>query len=554
MPRARLVMKDSPTTSYPIDGDELIIGRSEECDIRLPDRFVSRRQACLRVKEDGFELENLGANPALVNGAPLDRRQLVDGDVIRLGKTQLVFKVEMEKPVETAPPLSPEQEAMEAMTVFLTVPRLEPHGPRFVITDPEGKTTVHVIDKDALLLGRSAESDIQLSHPTVSRRQGVVRYRDGGYVIRNVSAAASLVLNGSPITEERLYSGDDLTVGAFRLTFLSDRPEDARAVPQETTLTPTPIRTSTWPIWTALILVVLGAGAYVAYDRWYEPMKSEKSLELVLADASKADFTRSREILGKLLESDLPADVQGRVQALLTQRTLDEARRLDEAGNAREARSLLTAFITRYGAAGEAHGIQDRLDEYRFRDGQQQEASGEYLAALQEFSAITIGSPLFAEAQKAVSRIWQSYQQKSAPRLPTAELLEEAEAHFAAKRYTTPLGNNAYALYRSVLALEPNNPTALQRIEEMKAFYREIGMRYYQQKNCQAAFSFLERYLVIDPHDPDIREKANNCTKGSVAKRSKPTSGASTSSGAATPLQDPVKSLLEDPAAQSPPR
>ncbi|MHC1742002.1 MAG: FHA domain-containing protein [Syntrophobacteraceae bacterium] len=552
MPRARLVMKDSPTTSYPINGDELIIGRAEECDIRLPDRFVSRRQACLRMTGEGYELENLGANPTLVNGAPLDRKLLIDEDLITLGKTQLVFR--LEKATEPAPTLSPEQEAIEAMTVFLTVPQFEPHGPRFLITDPEGKSTVHVIEKDALLIGRSSESDIHLNHSTVSRRQAVVRFRDGIHVIRNVSAAASLALNGSPVTEERLYTGDELTMGAFRLTFLSDRPEDLRPVYQEPQPMPTPARSSSWPAWVALVVVLLGAGSYMAYDRWYLPMKSEQSFELVLTEASRADFSRSKEILGTLLETDLPSDVQDRAQRILTQRTLAEAKRLDEAGSAREARSLLSAHLTRYGAGGDALAIQNLLDEYRFREGQRQEASGDYLSALQEFSTITIESPLYTEAQQAVSRIWQSYQQKSAPQLPTSQLLEEAEAHFAARRYTTPLGNNAYALYKSVLALDPNNQTALQRIEEMKAFYREIGTRYYQQKNCPAALSYLERYLVIDPQDPDIREKANSCTKGASVKRPKQTGGSPMDSGSAPSQQDRVRNLLEDPAAQTPPR
>jgi pSer/pThr/pTyr-binding forkhead associated (FHA) protein len=552
MPRARLVMKDSPTTSYPINGNELIIGRSEECDIRLPDRFVSRRQASLRMTINGYELENLGANPTLLNGTPVDRKLLSDEDVITLGKTHLVFKLQKEE--ETAPALSPEEEAMAAMTVFLTVPQLEPHGPRFLVTDPEGKTSVHLMDKDALLLGRSAESDILLSHPTVSRRQGVVRFRDGGYVIRNVSAAASLAMNGKPVTEERLYSGDELTAGAFRITFLSDRPEDSRPTLTEALQAPAPARSVSWPAWILLITVLLGVGAYIAHDRWYVPMKSGKALDLALEEAVRADYPQARETLNKLLERDLPADFQDKAQAILTQRTLAEAKRLDESGNTREAKALLAAYLTQYGATGDARTIQELLDEYRFRSGKREEAIGEHLAALQEFSAIGIESPLYGEARKAVSRIWQSYQQRNAPQLPTAQLLEEAEAHFAARRYTTPLGQNAYALYRSVLAMDPSNTLALQRIEEMKAFYREMGTRFYQQKNCQAALSYLERFLVIDPHDSDIREKANNCTKAASTRRPRQAAGSSGSQGAASTQQDRVRNLLEDPATQEPAR
>lgn len=555
MPRARLVLKDSPTTSYPIHGDELVIGRSDECDIRLPDRFVSRRQALLRMTANGYEIENLGGNPTLVNGDPLQRKLLRDGDVITLGRTRMVFRPETPSESDSAE-LSPEQEAIEAMTVFLTVPRVEPHGPRFLITDPDGRTSVHVIEKDALLVGRSTDSDIHLKHPTVSRRQAVVRLKDGTYVIRNVSGAASLILNGSPITEERLHSGDELTMGAFRITFLSDRPEDARPTRQEAQPAAMPARASSWPAWVGLIVVLLAGGAYIAYDRWYVPMKMEKTFELTLAEAEMVEFPQAREILSRLLESELPGDVQDRVEAALAQRTLAEAKRLHSAGKSREAKSLLAAHVARYGSgtSGEARAVQNLLDEYRFQGGQREEAAGEYLLALQEFSAIGIDSPLYAEAQRAVSRIWQTYQQQSAPQLPIAQLLEEADIHFAAKRYTTPLGNNAYALYRSVLAMDPNNQTALQRIDEMRAFYRETGNRYYQQKNCQAALSYWERYLVIDPQDPEIREKANLCTKGAAPRRARPSTGSAAGSGTSTPQQDPVRNLLEDQPLMAPPR
>ncbi len=551
MPRARLVLKDSPTTTYPIHEDDMVIGRSDECDIRLPDRFVSRRQARLRRTSAGYEIENLGGNPTLVNGNPLERKLLQDGDVITFGKTQLVFRPDTQ-PEGSPMDLSPEEEALEAMTVFLTVPKVEPHGPRFLITDPDGKTSVHPIEKDALLLGRSTESDVHLKHPTVSRRQAVVRFKEGAYIIRNVSGAATLNLNGKPITEERLFSGDELTMGAFRLTFLSDRPEDTRPVIQPSPPSPVPTRTPSWPAWLGLIVVVLAASAYIAYDRWYLPRKTEKTFELVLAEAEKADYPRARDILNRLLDGDLPGDVQDRIETMLAQRTLVEAKRLDASGETQEAKALLSAHVARHGAGTStaSRAVLDLLDELRFQGGQREEAAGRYLQALQEFSAIGIDSPLYTEAQRAVSRIWQSYQQQSAPQLPIAQLLEEAEVHFAAKRYTTPLGANAYALYRSVLAMDPTNQLALQRIDEMRTFYRETGNRYYQQKNCAAALSYWERYLVIDPQDPEIREKANLCTRGTVSRRPRPSGVTSNAPGPITPPRDPVSNLLED---QSPP-
>jgi hypothetical protein len=52
-----------------------------------------------------------------------------------------------------------------------------------------------------------------------------------------------------------------------------------------------------------------------------------------------------------------------------------------------------------------------------------------------------------------------------------AQLLKEAENHFRAKRYLTPVNQNAYSVYQAVLALEPQHRLALQRIEQIKLFY-----------------------------------------------------------------------------------
>ncbi len=67
-----------------LDQDEIIIGRSPECDMVIPDRKVSREHARLRKTPDGVVVEDLGSkNGTHVNGSPInDPVLLQDGDVI----------------------------------------------------------------------------------------------------------------------------------------------------------------------------------------------------------------------------------------------------------------------------------------------------------------------------------------------------------------------------------------------------------------------------------------------------------------------------------------
>ena len=46
------------------------------------------------------------------------------------------------------------------------------------------------------------------------------------------------------------------------------------------------------------------------------------------------------------------------------------------------------------------------------------------------------------------------------------------DSEVRAKRYLTPVNNNAYSVYQAILATDPGNAVALERIEQMKLFYR----------------------------------------------------------------------------------
>jgi hypothetical protein len=75
-----------------LTGDEVIVGRLAECDIRLPDANVSRRHAAFIRLEDGWAIADLGStNGVRLNGETVERARLRDGDVIEIGLTRLTY-------------------------------------------------------------------------------------------------------------------------------------------------------------------------------------------------------------------------------------------------------------------------------------------------------------------------------------------------------------------------------------------------------------------------------------------------------------------------------
>jgi serine phosphatase RsbU (regulator of sigma subunit) len=97
---------DGSRQRYKVVKDRVTIGRSRDCDIFLPDQWLSRHHAEVRRRPDGAFLADLRSkNGTLLNGERVAaERPLRHGDVISLGEHRLTFSEDEEPPEETAAP------------------------------------------------------------------------------------------------------------------------------------------------------------------------------------------------------------------------------------------------------------------------------------------------------------------------------------------------------------------------------------------------------------------------------------------------------------------
>jgi hypothetical protein len=78
--------------THAIESERVVLGRSRECELRVPDLNVSRRHAEIRREDGAFWIVDLGSmNGTIVNGTRVERKALDDGDRITLGSTEIVF-------------------------------------------------------------------------------------------------------------------------------------------------------------------------------------------------------------------------------------------------------------------------------------------------------------------------------------------------------------------------------------------------------------------------------------------------------------------------------
>jgi hypothetical protein len=96
-PAATLVIRQGPQAgmSFPLVGNQTIIGREEGLEISLQDPESSRRHARVIWQAGQYVIEDMGStNGTFVNGVQITAPQILNpGDSVGVGQTALVFQV-----------------------------------------------------------------------------------------------------------------------------------------------------------------------------------------------------------------------------------------------------------------------------------------------------------------------------------------------------------------------------------------------------------------------------------------------------------------------------
>jgi pSer/pThr/pTyr-binding forkhead associated (FHA) protein len=540
----KLVQKSNHQNYYETQKDSFLVGKAKHCEIVIADSQISDVQAQIGTKDNRYFIKNMGSGPISINGEPTGGKFLNDGDELDLGKSKFVVQISSKdlSPAKATP--------MEAQTMVLDTRTEEGLGPRLVCSTSTGKSKIIPLKMQKLIIGRSNEATLKLMHPSISRKHCVIEKQKEGYFVRNISTTNPLYVNDKNVSEQRLYTGDRLRIGTFSITFISDQVSDVRPVEKKII---THHKRSNRGLWLAAMLIIFFSG-YLIHLHVYLPWKTQQKLAAIANQIEIGDYLPARDTLKKLLLTNLSIENAQTAKDMLAKITLTVTQQKAEKGDLNEAKSILKSYLAEYGHGKEAEALWDRLDYYRLTLGEQLESTNKHQAALSEYSSIREDSLYFEEAQKAIRRIWLTSQQKSREKQDVSQLLQEAETHFLAKRYLTPVNQNAYAAYQAILSLNPNHQLALQRIEQIKAFYRENGASYFKKADWSKALSYFERYSIIDPESPEIKEKINVCRQKMVASRKAIQSGGNKSKLAKNEenvKREEVQRLLEESGTES---
>ncbi len=82
---------------------------------------------------------------------------------------------------------------------------------------PDGRRVT--VGSEALVIGRLPGCDVVLADSNVSRRHAEVRRRGDGVFVTDLGSTNGTRVNGAPVREQLLASGDEISVGSTKLIF-----------------------------------------------------------------------------------------------------------------------------------------------------------------------------------------------------------------------------------------------------------------------------------------------------------------------------------------------
>lgn len=197
--------------TYAIDRDRMTIGRRPNSHLYIDNLAVSGEHCVISRTNEGHILEDRGStNGTYVNEEPVQRHLLCPGDVIRVGRHELLYAASptTQDPDKTEPPAPKEQKADALMASGPVFPSLRPAAIR--VLNGSRKDTILQLDHTKTRLGRPGSPNA-----TIFRTAN-------GYVVSGTESSGVILVNDQPISKSGkhlLENRDVVEISGFQVEF-----------------------------------------------------------------------------------------------------------------------------------------------------------------------------------------------------------------------------------------------------------------------------------------------------------------------------------------------
>ncbi len=211
--------------------DRLRIGRAPQNEIHIDNLAVSRLHAVIERHPEGYIIQDHeSSNGTFVNGVRIHRVQIVDRDVIQIGKHELFFYDAQSAPAPA--PVSPDQDEHTVLVNHEPPPAAE-----LIVTKGRRQGELIKLDAMQVTLGRDADCELRFTDWMISRRHAQILRRGGKYMIFDLGSWRHTTVNGRQVEECPLVDGDVIGLGqSVTLEFhqaVAQEQSTPRRVPRE---------------------------------------------------------------------------------------------------------------------------------------------------------------------------------------------------------------------------------------------------------------------------------------------------------------------------------
>jgi len=579
----KLIIEDDEgrRTVVPVVRDEITIGRNDANFVNLTEKNVSRRHGRLLREADSFYIEDLESFTGIrVNGEKIHgKRQIAEGDLIQISEYDLILqsgpddrrdapaKGEVASDPAPAPESATAAEAApapvaglsevsdvseaearklaETATIRLSdlrgaagempaqeVP--EKQRPRLIGISGTYRGTELVLDRSPVRIGRSGENDIEIDHPSISRKHLRLHVENGTWKVMDAESRNGVRVNGEPYAAIGLRHGDVVEMGHLRFAF-AEPGRDFKLPPEFAKVASVPPQeqsrrgSALWMAAGVLLVAVLALGTFLVLrgrpteEDGVEGLQDSKA-ERKFALRAAAEAVAAHRYVEALRNLDTArragataADlhnynaVEAEAQSEQQFREMESAATAQDWERARKLLETVSATHTWYGAQAAARSAAVTAGYVNLHVAAAALMKGkDNLGCLAEAQLALAANPASADARtlaeacnrptlKAAS-VASPLRRTASTRAPRAG--DDVQAHKLLDQGNQKLMAQdlpgAIALYQQALVLKPGNAV-------LAGAYRSMGIAFTRQGNVEEGAHYYKLYL---PLCTDAGEKA----------------------------------------------
>ncbi len=218
--RAGARARSSPHAGRP----RLVIGRSDGCEVRLPDPSVSLRHASLRQRGGEYLLVDEGSTNGTYLGQvrlpPQTPRAVRSGELVRVGRIWLEIRIAAA--IVKGGGSAAKELALELVSRDLAAQGEEPWPRLAVLEGPDAGRAITLREAGRrYVIGRSAEADLPVQDAATARRHVEIGRKGDGLVVQDLGSATGALLDGQPLGPREITwrAGQELVVGQNIFSF-----------------------------------------------------------------------------------------------------------------------------------------------------------------------------------------------------------------------------------------------------------------------------------------------------------------------------------------------